>query len=201
MVDPETRGSWLELRGRLVGFVARRVERNDVDDVVQEVLLRIQRGLPRLRDGDRFGPWVYRIARNTITDHLRARDPGLFVDPEVADESAAEADEPHELVGCVAPFVARLPTLYRQAITLTELEGLTQDEAAAMVGVSLSGMKSRVQRGRRQLRAMLESCCRLDQDARGRVIGWERRADANAGCERDSCGATPGRACSPSPRA
>ena len=68
------------------------------------------------------------------------------------------------------------PSPYREAITLTELEGRTQREAAEMLGISLSGMKSRVQRGRAKLRAMLEACCEIAVDARGKVIACEPRA-------------------------
>lgn len=61
-------------------------------------------------------------------------------------------------------------------LTLTDLEGLSQRDAAAMLGLSLSGMKSRVHRARRQLRAALESCCRIALDGHGQVIGYEPRS-------------------------
>ena len=57
----------------------------------------------------------------------------------------------------------------------TELEGLTQKEAADMLGISLSGMKSRVQRGRARLRAKFEQCCAIAQDARGKVTDCDPR--------------------------
>ncbi len=65
-----------------------------------------------------------------------------------------------------------LPSPYREALTLTELEGLTQKEAAEMLGISLSGMKSRVQRGRQQLRQALEDCCHiaLGRPRAGRIL-------------------------------
>jgi RNA polymerase sigma-70 factor (ECF subfamily) len=90
-------------------------------------------------------------------------------------EPVAEVDEPEgdiacELAGYIAAFVAMLPSPYREAVTLTELEGLSQKEAAEMCGVSLSGMKSRVQRGRERLRSLIEECCQIALDARGRVI-------------------------------
>lgn len=85
------------------------------------------------------------------------------------------------LAQCVVPFIATLPSPYREALTLTEIEGLTQREAAAMLGVSLSGMKSRVQRGREKLRAVLKQCCEIALDARGRLIGFEPRAHNSCG--------------------
>jgi RNA polymerase sigma-70 factor (ECF subfamily) len=75
----------------------------------------------------------------------------------------------------VALFVARLPSPYREAITLTELEGLTQKAAAEMLGISLPGMKSRVQRGREKIRSMFDECCSVSVDCRGRVVECEPR--------------------------
>lgn len=82
-----------------------------------------------------------------------------------------------EVAACAALFVAMLHSPYREALTPTELEGLTQKAAAEMLGISLSGMKSRVQRGRQKLQAALEDCCHIALDARRRVDGWEPRAD------------------------
>jgi len=81
--------------------------------------------------------------------------------------------EPPSFGECVALFVAPLPSPYREAITLTELQGLTQKEAAEMVGTSLSGMKSRVQRGRDKIREMFDECCEISADCRGRVVDCE----------------------------
>jgi RNA polymerase sigma-70 factor (ECF subfamily) len=187
--------AWRQLRSKLRPFVARRVSLDaDVDDVVQEVLLRIQRGLPGLRDEQRFGPWVYRVARHAIIDHARARArhapwPGDAPTPpeDLATPPADTTDDDavaREVARYTALFVAWLPSPYREALTLTELEGLTQREAALMLGISLSGMKSRVQRGRLKLRMALEDCCHIGLDARRRVIACEPRSDGKlpAGC-------------------
>ncbi len=183
MITPAARGAWRDLEATLRPFIARRIRvAADVDDVLQDVFLRMQRGLAGLRDEERFGPWAYQVARSAIADHLRtsARHP--------ASEGAAPPDLParaptdddaleREVARYVIPFVAMLPSPYREALTLTELEGLTQREAAALLGLSLSGMKSRVQRGRLLLRRALEDCCHIALDARGRVIGCEPRPD------------------------
>lgn len=169
------------LEAKLRPFVARRVRSAaDVDDVVQDVFLRMQRGLGSLRDDQRFGPWVYRIARSAIVDHGRAA--GRYALGEPLDEREAPAEDDDEgvateLASYIAPFVALLPSPYREALTLTELEGLSQREAAQMTGVSFSGMKSRVQRGRVLLREALEACCHIALDVRGRVTACEPRRD------------------------
>jgi RNA polymerase sigma-70 factor (ECF subfamily) len=186
--DLSTARAWRELEAKLRPFVARRVHAQvDVDDVLQEVFLRMHRGLPSLRDDQRFGPWLYRVARSAIVDHLRscarhkvnAGEPAI----ELSVEGEASLDEPdprnahQEAAASTAFFVALLPSPYREALTLTELEGLTQKQAAEMLGLSLSGMKSRVQRGRQKLRAALEQCCFIAVDARQRVIACDPRPD------------------------
>lgn len=184
MIDSAARGAWRDLDAKLRPFIARRVRAEaDVDDVVQDVFLRMQRGLGGLRDDERFGPWVYQVARSAIADHQRAsaRNPVAPSEPPEAEDTGIEqADDgavERELAAYVAPFVAMLPSPYREALTLTELEGLTQKEAAAMLGISVSGMKSRVQRGRQQLREALEDCCHIALDVRGRVMSCEPRAN------------------------
>jgi RNA polymerase sigma-70 factor (ECF subfamily) len=182
VIESAARGSWRELEAKLRPFVARRVRSQvDVDDVLQDVFLRMQRGLAGLRDEERFGPWVYQIARSAIVDHQRVAAKHRVVDADGREEPLLEDDDAcavgEELAGYLAPFVATLPSPYREALTLVELEGLTQSQAAVMLGVSLSGMKSRVQRGRARLRKALEDCCHVALDARGRVVGFEPRPD------------------------
>jgi RNA polymerase sigma-70 factor, ECF subfamily len=192
MIEPGARGAWRELEAKLRPFVARRVRSEiDVDDVVQDVFLRMQRGLPALRDEERFGPWVYQVARSAIIDHRRVTAKHRPVpdvcsedEPVVVEEDGLAVEQ--ELANYIAPFVAMLPSPYREALTLTELEGVTQKQAAEMLGISLSGMKSRVQRGRVQLRRALEDCCHIALDARGRVVSCEPRVDGrlpNCRCE------------------
>jgi RNA polymerase sigma-70 factor (ECF subfamily) len=176
LIPAEARGAWREVEARLRPYVARRVaSASDVDDVLQETFVRVHQGLATLGDEERFGAWVYRIAGTAIADHLRARARHPLAKVESTDgapETPSNAyDESLEgdLAQCVALFVARLPSPYREAITLTELQGVTQREAADMLGVSVSGMKSRVQRGRERIRRMFEECCEISVDCRGHV--------------------------------
>jgi RNA polymerase sigma-70 factor, ECF subfamily len=199
LISPSARGVWQEIDGHLRPFVARRLaDANDLGDVMQDIYVRIQSGLPSLQDAERFGPWVYRVARSALVDHGRSRQrQRLAVGEEVAadlpdptpdeDDSVAE----RELAKHLAVFVAALPSPYREAITLTELQGMTQKDAAEMLGISLSGMKSRVQRGRQQIQEMLLACCDIGIDGRGRVMSYERRVGsvipANCCDETEGC--------------
>jgi RNA polymerase sigma-70 factor (ECF subfamily) len=96
-----------------------------------------------------------------------------------------------ELAAYAALFVAMMPSPYREALTLTELQGLSHQEAADVLGVSLSALKSRVLRGRAKLREALEACCHVALDARRRVIGFEPRPDGKLPetcCADEGCG-------------
>ena len=91
------------------------------------------------------------------------------------DDAAEQEDAVASLAVFVRAFVDMLPSPYREALRLTEIDGLTMREAADREGVSISGMKSRVQRGRRLLRELFEACCEIALDARGRVVEYTPR--------------------------
>jgi RNA polymerase sigma-70 factor (ECF subfamily) len=85
--------------------------------------------------------------------------------------AAPEPDsEAADLSLCVRRFVGQLTPEYRDALMLTEWQGLTQEEAAKKLGLSVSGAKSRVQRARHQLKELLLDCCRFEMDRRGNVL-------------------------------
>jgi RNA polymerase sigma-70 factor (ECF subfamily) len=187
MIGSEARGAWKELERHLRPYLARRVaSAADIDDLLQDIFVRLHQSLATLRDEDRFGAWVYRVAHSAIVDRARtnARAPLHFTTDQTLEFGGAhEIEDPlrSDLEECVALFVSRLSSPYREAVTLTELEGLTQKDAAEMLGVSLSGMKSRVQRGREKIRQMFEECCQISVDCRGRVIECEPRDAAPPG--------------------
>jgi RNA polymerase sigma-70 factor (ECF subfamily) len=168
-----------ELRGDLRKFVARRIENQaDVDDVLQEVLLKIHRSASSLQDGNNLFAWVYTIARNAIVDHYRKRRPTISLDQALAAsgepaEDAAPPDALGEIADCLRPFLHHLPEKYRDPLILTDLEGMSQADLAVKLGLSLSGAKSRVQRAREHLKTMLLECCRIEFNAAGRVVGYQ----------------------------
>jgi RNA polymerase sigma-70 factor (ECF subfamily) len=189
-VNPEP-ALWQDVASRLRPFLARRVPPAEVEDVLQDVFVRLQRGLPGLRDEERFTSWLFQIARNSVVEHhrSRARHPLLSAAAD-EDRPAAPTDDDREasrsLSACVSLFVARLPSPYREAVTLVELESLTVREAAELAGVSTSAMKSRVQRGRAQLRQLFDECCEIALDARGKVTDYAPRVRPRPCCPESS---------------
>jgi RNA polymerase sigma-70 factor, ECF subfamily len=175
-----------QLEQKLRPFVARRVPPAEVDDVLQDVFVRVQRSLATLRDDERFVPWLYQVARSAVQESLRqrARHPlalGQYDEPAAVEPESSVATD-SGLAAFAAEAITRLPSPYREALTLTELQGMTQLAAANLLGLSPSGMKSRVQRGREKLRELLEANCNIALDVRGGVIACEPKEKAVCSC-------------------
>jgi RNA polymerase sigma-70 factor (ECF subfamily) len=174
-----TEGVSSHLSSDLRRFIRRRVRDDHVaDDLLQETFLRIQRGFGSLRNRKRLAGWVHQIARNVIRDHYRQGQGAgemLAADvPEEADDVGPVRARGAEWMG---ELIRQLPDGYREAVQLSEIEGLTQQEVAARLGLSLSGAKARVQRGRKMLKEALEQCCVFHLDRRGRIMDLEPRKD------------------------
>ncbi len=188
-MEHDTELLWRELRDRLRAFIARRVGNPaDVEDLQQEVFLRIHQHLSTVRDTERLTPWIFQLTRNAITDYYRAAPrrheipgAGLCGGELALEESNAasflDGDEDEalnaELAPCLTPLIERLPEHYREAIQLVEIDGVPQRELSARLAVSLSGAKSRVQRGRDKLRDLLLRCCQVELDKRGNVVDYQ----------------------------
>lgn len=190
---------WMQVHLGLRGFIARRVTQDaEVDDILQEVFLRMHRGLDKLKDPRRVVSWIYQISRSVISDYYRSSTRQR----EIAAGSAADLEasysipdlplisEAHEsesirkeLAACLLPMIKQLPDRYGEALTLVELNGLTQKAAADQLGLSLSGIKSRVQRGRKELKSLIEECCDLELDRRGTITDFSVRKSDCKSCE------------------
>lgn len=192
MTAQQQESLWREHRERLYRFVLGRVrDPATAEDIVHDVLVRAYRGRDTLRNHDRFESWLYQITRNAIIDHYRARRPTAPLPddlPEALQEPDGARRAQAELAQCLQPFVASLPDHYREAVELAEIRGLTQQETAARLGLSVSGAKSRVQRARQRLADMLLECCRVEFDSTGAVMSYEGRHCSSDGAETGGCG-------------
>ena len=177
-----TEAVWREFRQPLLSFISRRVpDPADADDVLQDVFMKVHRHLPEVNDDTRIAPWLYQVARNTLIDRYR-RSRTMEELPEALPSAEGETEvlaaERH-IATCLKATIEELPPAYRDALVLSELEGLPQRVVAERLGLSLSGAKSRVQRGRRMIRDALLACCHFEFDQRGRIMEYVPR---NACC-------------------
>jgi RNA polymerase sigma-70 factor, ECF subfamily len=135
--------------------------RADAEDATQETFVKLARGAAGFRGDAQLSTWLYRVARNVCTDHVRhdARRPAIPVaDP---GELAAAPSEPDTTAGTdeqlrVAAALETLDPLARQALVLVAIEGLSYAEAAIVTDLPVGTVKSRVSRARARLATVLE---------------------------------------------
>jgi RNA polymerase sigma-70 factor (ECF subfamily) len=178
-----TEPTWSALSTQLTGRFRRWGASAELaEDLRQETLIRVQRGLPHLEDSARLGPWVARIARNAWIDHLRgARVAESLEEHHAADDRPSPAESlDREVDAFVASWlpimIDGLDEPYRTALRRVELEGWSQQRLAAELGLSASGARTRVQRGRQRLRAAVDACCTVAWEG-GQVVDVQPRID------------------------
>lgn len=179
---------WEDFHMPLQQFIRKRVSDEDTtEDVLQDVFLKIHQHVETLRDVKKLESWIYQIARNAIIDAYRERRPTTTLEAAevlALPEELPDDDVVSELLPCIRAMVRSLPEHDRQALILTEYQGLTQKELAERLGLSFSGAKSRVQRAREKLKQQLLECCHFELDRRGHVIDYQPRC---ACCTTETC--------------
>jgi RNA polymerase sigma-70 factor (ECF subfamily) len=167
--------AWAAHEHELRGWLRRRLGNPaQADDLLQDLFIKA------LRQGDRFcsvqnaRAWLFEVARNTLADQLRvARDM-----VELPDDLAAPADEPDtvdSLTACLPRVLSELSFEDREAITLCDLEGMSQADFAVSRGLNLSAAKSRVQRARQRLKQRMTQVCQVQTDDSGHVADFVPR--------------------------
>ncbi len=165
---------WNKFHLPLKKFISFRVhDQSMVDDILQDVFIKIQVHLPNLIDEQKIHGWIYQITRNTIIDFYRKEKSNekfphlIYFYDETTEENFTK-----EAAMCIQSTIKRLPGMYREALELTEIQGLSQKELCEKLGISYSGAKSRVQRGREKLKQLLVGCCHIESDRYGNIIDF-----------------------------
>ncbi len=182
-----TEQAWEAFHTPLHQFIRRRVaDEATAEDLLQEVFLKIHQHGNSLKDTRRLERWIYQITRNLIIDYYRSRQQTMTDTLDGLDlpEELPGDDIVGELLPCVQAMVLALPDQDRQALILTEYQGLTQKELGERLGLSFSGAKSRVQRAREKLKQELLACCHFDLDRRGHILDYQSRCTC---CEQSDC--------------
>lgn len=171
----------LATRERLRAFVSRRVPAGvDPDDVVQDVLARMLAHADQVPPG-KVQAWALTAARNAVVDLLRRRRPSTV---EAASVPAPRPEEDAtDLAACMRPLLGTLDERDRWVLEQVDAAGRSQAELARELGVTASTLKSRVQRARQRLRAVLEQCCQVEVDRRGAPLDARRREGGSCECE------------------
>lgn len=173
---------WEDFNTGIRRFISRKVSNtSQVDDILQEVFMKIHLHIDELEDSTKIRSWVFQIARNTIIDYYRKQtiktediETILLKDNTTISpiEELAAENPAKEIAAGLRGMINALPEKYAQALILVEFEELSQVELAKRLGISVSGAKSRVQRGRQLLRDSLMKCCHFEFDQFGTIIDY-----------------------------
>ncbi|WP_428625266.1 RNA polymerase sigma factor SigZ [Sedimenticola sp.] len=175
---------WNKYHANLLAFIRKRV--NDevaAEDILQDIFVRVYSRIDTLENRSRFESWLYQITRNAIIDFYRSHK-SLDELPEWLEQPQIDSEETNrqELSLCLAPMIQQLPEKYRHAVQLSEIEGRTQKEVAEVENISLSGAKSRVQRGRLLLKEMLHDCCKVEINAKNQIVDYIKKTGDSKFC-------------------
>lgn len=188
----EIKEIWDSFHVELQNYVRRKVaDEQTADDIVQDIFEKVIKNIDRLNSVENLQEYLYKIARNAIVDSYRSRklmldEPDqIKADKEtelakvLLDESNSESLNTIISKSCVKPFIEKLPTKYKDALIASEIDNLSQKELAEQLNISYSGAKSRVQRGRKKLKNLLQECCDFDHDSYGNLT---KKKSKNCSC-------------------
>jgi len=171
---------WNEMNERLFNFVNQQVKDVELSkDIVQDVFIKVFSKIDTLKNKDKLVPWIFQITRNEVISHFRKHqhESSSINLPEYAME---EENVTTEFSRCITPMIAALPDKYKEAIQLSEIENVSQKEIAKKLNISYSGAKSRVQRGREQLKSLLNQCCTISTDTYGNITDYTVKNCSNS---------------------
>ena len=179
---------WNEFHSQLHRFIQNRVsEASMADDILQDVFLRIHSRIDSLRDNNKIQSWIYQITRNAIIDFYRTNRPMAELPAALVSDEKDKIDKARDEIGqnCMTPLINELEEPYRQSVMMSEIEGAKQKEVADKEGISLSGAKSRIQRGRSMIKDMLLKCCHFEFDHQGKMVEYEGKNTGCSQCQTD----------------
>jgi RNA polymerase sigma-70 factor, ECF subfamily len=173
-----------QFRAEIFAYIRSKVgDPATADDLTQETFVKVSRALAKGTTPEHFRGWLYQIARNTTIDFFTESRRFVPLEDSIVNREAGKSESDDsgdnefrkQLFSYTLKVIETLPAEDREALTLTEVDGLSREELASELGISLTAAKSRVHRARAKLRKAVEECCRLVTDPYGRVMDWRKR--------------------------
>lgn len=168
--------AWLDLRKKLVSFIAARIrDRQIAEDIAHEVYLKAHAKGNQLRDHAALEPWIFGIAKNAVMDYFRRRKAQPQENILSEAEELPNSDFNDCVADCLQDEMKNLPQQYQQALILAEMQNLPQVELTDKLNLSYSGVKSRVQRARNLLKERMDRKYHIEADQYGNIVTCENR--------------------------
>ncbi len=167
----ETEDVWNQYSDELLGFLITRTgDRDLAEDLLHETFIKVHLKIEDLRDQTNLRSWLYRICSNILMDHYRRKSSEILSEMNNPEEQYLS----HSPVHCLLPLIEKLPEIYRAALILSEIKGLKQAKVAEVLKISVSGAKSRIQRGKKMLQEGFMGCCNYTLNEKGVLVGENR---------------------------
>lgn len=164
---------WKDYQQALKTFLHSKVNNSaDVDDLLQEILIKTYQSLNTVQDADSVKAWLFQLANRTIIDFYRKR----------ARQQRDHELDAQDLSKCIEPFIQALPEQNASLLFAIDIKGQSQKALAQQQNIRYSTMKSRVQKSRNELKKLFEECCHLSLDSHGNVIDCDSKS--GNGCEK-----------------
>lgn len=178
---------WSRVHGQLFGYISKHVKNtNDVNDIIQDSFIKVKTSIDKLKNPAKVESWVFQIARNTMNDYFRKQKKNfhnnenteeLSVEPSELDDEDIKVQIQTKNFSEYAGFIVNeLPEKYKRAVYMADIEGLSMKEVAEELNISVSGAKSRVQRGRKLIKEIILKCCDVNTDKYGNIVDYERKS-------------------------
>lgn len=171
----ETGSAFYEKIYKQIGVYIRKLtsDSEHIDEVTQEVFLKIHRSIATLKNNDKLTSWLNRIVYTTLIDHYNKQKKAAVSDTVLL---TAQTDENNEdnpaLMACIMELLDLLPIEQRELLKAVEIDGLKQTDYAKQHNIKLSTVKSRVQRAKQKIKEQILSGCYLQTDKFGNVVDY-----------------------------
>ena len=206
-----TEDIWKEFHERLRNFIKTKVyNETDVDEIMQESFYKIHKNIDKIKDIGKIESWLYQIVRNSIVDYFRIKK-NIEFDENFHNDSfniqsnneelksivtqkcdnkgikLVDSNSVNEIKKCIYPLMQNIPQKYIEAVKYVDYDGNSQIDLANELSISVSGAKSRVQRGRKMIKDELLGCCKFEFDNRGKVLDYYRKDNKESTTSCDLC--------------
>lgn len=160
---------WLLHKEQLTKYIAKHVhDHHAAEDILQDVYIKASASFTTLKSETSVKSWLYRITHNVIMDFYRTSTPYDELPEDITEESMSDEEANLRIIGqCLTPMLECLPEKYREPLKMADFDGLSQQAIADQLGLSLSGAKSRVQRGRQLFKELLMESCNIELGREG----------------------------------
>ena len=184
----EVAGIFEQFHQSLLAYIRSKINsREDAEDILQNIFIRISANLGKLSDEEKLKSWVYAITRNAIIDYYRTNGSkknialDARIEESIPDEPQVDATK--GLDQCIHSMIRLLPEEYRDIIIDAEINGLKQKDLAEKYSMAYPSMRSRVQRGRERLKQLFYNCCHIETDSAGNVLTAQEKNGCNGPCD------------------